>query len=346
MKRIRRFFAVLILLASVCGAAAARDADGRLWFILNPVSTRPVFVLPGGEITAIVSESLYDSAPGPLRVYLVKNGARIPVETGGASASSGGIYRFHVGIPGDTATGLYGLVVQKGELIDNSRRAVMVLDKYPDEYTIMHITDTHVGRMVGDEPRGEAYYEKIAARANMLKPDIVVITGDNTDSSEPDEFRKFLEITDRIESTTVVVAGNHDREHADAHTWLGPGRFTFMFGSHFFLGFDTQYHFPTPDPEGNLKWIIRKVKSNRDAPFKVIFSHREESDFRMIISNVIVPYEVDLFLSGHYHAGGDSEYGTLPSRYLITRAALEGYYRIIRVGNNAVQDIETQSVNN
>jgi predicted MPP superfamily phosphohydrolase len=346
LKRTSRFLIALIFLFSVGGIASARDSGGKLGFIRSPISTRPVFVRPGDKITVDAAQSIYDSCACPFHVYLEKDGTRNlidPAEKIDNPAT--GTYSFSVTIPANTAPGLYGFAVQKGSNDDISNRAIMVLDKYPDEYTIMHITDVHIGRMEGDFARGESFYEKMAERANELKPDIVIITGDVTDFSDPDQFKTFLDITDRIDSPTVVVPGNHDRNFADADKYLGPGKFSFNYGAHFYLGFDTQYQFPIPDPEGNMDWIRKEMRAHRDSPFKVMFSHRDDSDFRLIISQVILPYNVNLFLSGHTHADAEEKIGKLPSYYLVTQAAVDGYYRIIKIKNNTVDGFKTANVN-
>jgi hypothetical protein len=346
LKKTTVFLSTLIFLFAVSAAAPARDSAGKLGFIRSPISTRPVFVRPGEKITVDVAQSVYNSCTCAFTVSLEKDGTRTaiyPAEKIDSPATD--TYRFSATIPANTAPGLYGLAAHKGVNDDVSNRAIMVLDKYPGEYTIMQITDVHVGRMDGDFPLGRNFYEKIAAKANELKPDMVIITGDDTDTSDPAQFKTFLDITDSIKAPTVVVPGNHDRNFADADKYFGPGRFSFSYGAHFYLSFDTEYQFPTPDPEGNMDWIIKEMRAHKDAPFKVMFSHREESDFRLIVPKVILPFKVNLFLSGHYHAGGDWTYGSLPSYYLVTRAALEGYYRVIKIKYNAVAEMKTLNVN-
>ncbi len=342
MKRTSATVAIILMMA--CGVASGREASGKIGFIGNPISTRPAFAMIGEKVYVDLTQGAFDGCDDEMEIFLKTDGARIPVNYVERIAAATVTYSFSIELPVDAQPGLYDLTVKKCGYADVSNRAVMVLAKYPEEYTIMHVTDIHIGRMADGLPIGKMYYEKIAAKANKLKPDMVIITGDITDFSDPEQFRTFLEITDGIAAPTVVIAGNHDRENRDADEYLGPNRFTFNYGAHFFLAFDTQYHIPSPDPEGNIEWMRREMRARKEAPFKVMFSHREDSDFRLIIPKVIIPYKVDLFLSGHYHEGGDVMIGGLPSRYLITRAALEGYYRTIRVAGSDVTDVRTSNV--
>ncbi len=345
MRKATGIIIALAIIIGIGGAAAARDAGGKLSFILNPISTRPVFVHPGEKINVDVAKSVYESCSCVFSVFLEKGGSRMRLEPSEKmEGPATGTYRFTVAIPADTAAGLYGVAAHKGGNDDVSRHSIMVLDKFPTEYTIMHISDVHIGRIEGDYERGKDFYTKIAARANEIKPDMVIITGDVTDFSDPAQFKAFLDITDTINSPTVVVAGNHDRNNSDADKYLGPGRFWFMYGDHFYLGFDTQYQFPTPDPDKNMEWIKRETRAHKEAPFKVLFSHREDSDLRFIISQVLLPQKVNLFLSGHYHAGGEEKIGSLPLYYLIDKASVDGFYETIKIKDNAVAEVKMSNV--
>ncbi|MFA6449336.1 MAG: metallophosphoesterase [bacterium] len=334
------FLSAFTLALLLFGAQAfARDSDGRLALIRYPISSQPEFARAGEQITVDVSQSLYDSCPDALRAYLEKDGSLTPLEPAARlTGLATGTYRFALPIPQKTAPGAYGIIAKKcAGAEDSAKRSVVVVDAYPDEYSILHITDIHVGRMNADGPVGASTFERMREMSNAARPALVIITGDLSDTSNPEELKKFIEILEGFDAPTFVVAGNHDRNNSDADSFIGPVRYSFNFGKHFFLGFDTQYEFPPPDPDNQMNWIKKETRARAAAPFKVLFSHRADSDFRFVITKVVMPYKVNLLLLGHKHS---DEVEKLGASYVVTtNAAVDGFYRVIRVKDNAVVDL-------
>jgi predicted phosphodiesterase len=335
---------MLIALALFGSQAFARDPDGRLALIRYPLSTQPEFARAGELLIVNVSQALYDSCPDALGAYLDKNGSRTPLGPPARLPDlATGTFRFALSVPQNTALGVYGIVVQKcANADDSAKRSVVIVDSYPDEYSILHITDVHVGRMNGDIPVGASTFERMRAMSNAANPALVIITGDLSDTSNPEELKKFIEILEGFDAPTFVVAGNHDRNNSEADSFIGPLRYSFNFGKHFFLGFDTQTEFPPPDPDGQMNWIKKETRAHAAAPFKVLFSHRSDSDFRFIITKVLMPYKVNLLLLGHKHA--DEVEKIVDSYVVTTNAAVDGFYRVIDVKNNAVVDMQQKNL--
>lgn len=342
MKRCIGAFILAVLLS--VGTAHARLADGRLGIIRYPISTRPEFVQPGGRLAMEVAVPQMASG-SVLSTSLEIAGKSVSLDAKQVPGAGSGAIALEAAIPTDVAPGRYNLVIRDENTSDTSIRAVIVVDKFPDDYTIMHFTDIHVGRMADTTPMGEKNYEQMRDTANRIRPDLVIITGDLSDTSNPAEFKRFIEITEGIEAPTFAVPGNHDRDGDTAPWYLGATRYTFEFGKHFYLGFDTQYDFPDPDPSGQMKWIKSEVKSHASAPFKVLFSHRPDSDFHYVFSQVMLPYRVNILLVGHLHEDNTVvKMGALPSMVMHSLAELDGYYRIIHVKNDAVADTRILNV--
>ncbi|HOX28278.1 MAG TPA: metallophosphoesterase [bacterium] len=345
MKTPRITILFIILLAACCAQAGAREADGRLGLIRRPISTQPEFVQQGEKLLLELDSRKFDAGTGALRISLVRNGANVSIDnalvSGGATDET---YFFVANVPAGTATGGYDVSVTRGSISDTSRRAVVVMSEYPKEYRIIHITDIHVGRVLEGAPIGERNFDRMKDVINGVRPDMVILTGDLSDTSDPSEFKKFIDIVERIEAPTFAIAGNHDRNYDDAASFIGSSRYDFLFGSHFYLGFDTQYMFPDPDPSGQMAWIRKEVRANQTAPFKVLFSHRPDSDFRFVISKVMIPMKVNLLLLGHTHEDAVEKVGALPSVVATTPAELDGYYRIITIKNNAIAEMKLEKI--
>ncbi len=144
----------------------------------------------------------------------------------------------------EAATGLYDLEVtatMNGVVTtDRQPRAVQVYKEYPAELRIAHLTDVHIGgvRSFGYDPVsggactnrdacpgdhsgdateadpshavGWARYANAIAEVNLLRPDVVVISGDLVGQSTEAEFIESHRMLQRFDVPTLVGSGNHD----------------------------------------------------------------------------------------------------------------------------------------
>jgi 3',5'-cyclic AMP phosphodiesterase CpdA len=70
--------------------------------------------------------------------------------------------------------------------------------------TILHLSDLHFGRT---DPEVVA---AVDAFATLLRPTLVVVSGDLTQRAKPDQFREARRFLDRLPRPQVIVPGNHD----------------------------------------------------------------------------------------------------------------------------------------
>ncbi|MGB5965027.1 MAG: metallophosphoesterase [Sulfurimonadaceae bacterium] len=78
-----------------------------------------------------------------------------------------------------------------------------------DEFTIVQLTDVHVGNTIGKE-----FVQECVDRINALKPDIVVITGDLVDrkiEDAKDDLSPLKEL--QTKHGTYFILGNHEYYH-------------------------------------------------------------------------------------------------------------------------------------
>ncbi|MGB2579467.1 hypothetical protein AAIR98_001386 [Elusimicrobium simillimum] len=80
----------------------------------------------------------------------------------------------------------------------------ITLKNLKQEVRVAQITDVHLGAA-----RGKNYLQKIINKTNELKPDIVVITGDITDSKVALTKNMFTPLKD-LQAPAYFVSGNHD----------------------------------------------------------------------------------------------------------------------------------------
>ena len=78
-----------------------------------------------------------------------------------------------------------------------------------EEFTIVQLTDVHVGNTIG-----KAFVQECVERINALKPDIVVITGDLVDRKIEDAKDDLSPLKDlQTKYGTYFVLGNHEYYH-------------------------------------------------------------------------------------------------------------------------------------
>jgi predicted MPP superfamily phosphohydrolase len=98
------------------------------------------------------------------------------------------------------------------------KRVRVALKKWPralDGYTIVQISDIHVGPTIG-----RAFIEDLVRRVNALNPDLVAITGDLVDGSVEelgDLVRPLAEL--RAKDGVFFVTGNHEY-YSGAEQWM------------------------------------------------------------------------------------------------------------------------------
>lgn len=119
-----------------------------------------------------------------------------------------------IAIAGAAAVVVYGLAhVARGPRV---RRVEVPLSGLGTErYTLVQLTDVHIGPMLG-----KAFAEDVVAQVNALAPDLIVITGDLVDG-RLSELRPHIEPLRRLRARDGVycVTGNHEY-YWDADRWL------------------------------------------------------------------------------------------------------------------------------
>ncbi|PHQ92140.1 MAG: metallophosphoesterase [Sulfurimonas sp.] len=167
-------------------------------------------------------------------------------------------------------------------------------------YTIAQISDVHIGGLINVE-----FIESMVNKVNLIKPDVVVITGDLIDISLDKAQPSLLKLKN-LESKygTFFILGNHEYFHGvegiityvkslgirvleNENIYIGDeGRGFNLAGVYDVMGYRTQTYIP------DLQQALREKK---DAP-TVLLAHQP----RFIEE---VKSGVDLMLSGHTHGG-------------------------------------------
>jgi predicted MPP superfamily phosphohydrolase len=121
-----------------------------------------------------------------------------------------------IGIAAAAAAVAYGMVhVRRAPSIRRIRVPLARLPPDADGYTIVQLTDVHVGWTLGAE-----FVDRVVASVNELSPDLVVLTGDLVDGTV-DELVEHVAPLARLRARDGVyaVTGNHEY-YWNVHAWL------------------------------------------------------------------------------------------------------------------------------
>jgi uncharacterized protein len=126
--------------------------------------------------------------------------------------------RILAGAAGLVGLGLSGLGMVSALSRIGVVRVRVALDKLPkalDGYTIVQLSDIHVGPTIGRE-----FIEKLVASSNAEKPDMVVITGDLVDGSVERLAAAVEPLKDLVAKDGVYfITGNHEY-YSGADEWI------------------------------------------------------------------------------------------------------------------------------
>ncbi len=187
-----------------------------------------------------------------------------------------------------------------------TRRSLVFPDLPPglDGLTVLHLSDLHAGIHLGEDRMQE-----IVARANALRPDLIVQTGDMIDISSayiPPYVRAFRDLSAPL--GVVTVLGNHDRYTGEQEVIRGcrdAGQVFVQNGCHVverhgatlaLLGVDDPHNWTVDDPQvSDLNTALRAAPPH--PAFRILLAHRPG------VWDSAAPRGIPLTLAGHIHGG-------------------------------------------
>lgn len=196
--------------------------------------------------------------------------------------------------------GTMGLTTKEYTIIDKN------IPKGFDGLKIVHFSDIHYNRAITLKK-----IESIVKEINLIKPDIVVFTGDLLDkdailtNTDYDELGKILKKIN-APSGKYAILGNHDykKEEENAIKILKNSNFTYLENT-----YDIIY-----DKYGNKVFIggIGSVIQNKDDIDKALnsLSNKDNISYKIILihepdiaDEIATGYKINLILAGHSHGG-------------------------------------------
>ena len=219
-KILRRFWIVIPLLLIISFAVVtvsyslqlgARRIRPITAVVRYPLPSVPEPVLMGNALKVLVNAT---PNAGSWNARLTcKFGSR-PLTMINSSYVEGKGWVLFFRVPDDLYPTLYALNVvfsQEGELINYTQpRSVWVLQEWPKRLRIGHITDTHL-------PYGADVLARSVYELNLLRPDMIILTGDVVDVETLASAWIYLQrIMDWLEVPSYILPGNHDYAGANS----------------------------------------------------------------------------------------------------------------------------------
>jgi len=183
------------------------------------------------------------------------------------------------------------LNVARGPVV---KRVRVPLARLPVEsYTIVHLTDVHIGPLIG-----QGFIETLVRRVNALRPDLIVITGDLVDGALS-ELRPHIEPLRglRARDGVYAVTGNHEY-YWQVEPWLHHLRslgIVVLRNEHVTIA--NAFELAGVDDSSANEDVPRAVAGRDPALPLVLLAHHPRTIARATAAGV------DLQLSGHTHGG-------------------------------------------
>lgn len=234
--------------------------------------------------------------------------------------STTGIWSVNVTIPTTAIWDLYDLQVTVSDGLTQLEleewNAIQVRYSFPENFTIVQVTDTHFFSVYGGP---DTKLLAIQNQAAMMKADLMILTGDITDTGQLGAFVNLRKVLRQSRVPYLIMPGNHDRDttgytyntyksffHSDySTTTIGPD--IFIIAANSFQETGSHYALNTTQ----LGWIERDLAAS-NAKTKILTFHAPiyyvDSPYYFLPESEVLElfriandYNLTLQLSGHLH---------------------------------------------
>lgn len=197
--------------------------------------------------------------------------------------------------------GTNGFIVKEHKIETNK------INKSYDGLKIVHLSDIHYGK----QSTSKEDLEEIVKDINLLKPDIVVLTGDLIDNNISDkQYKELVKILNNINVTIgkYAIDGNHDYVYKKWSLLIEDCGFTNLNDTYELIYKDSY------DPillagVSNNTYTTKNIKDKTEAIFNHINSESNNSTYNILLMHEPdyiedIDYgKFDLILAGHSHNG-------------------------------------------
>lgn len=189
-------------------------------------------------------------------------------------------------------------------------------------FRFAHLTDLHFSPT---NPNPTEDLLRSVAQINATDNiDFVLVTGDITEEGDRASMEKVKSCLDLLKVKYYVALGNHETKWSDSGCTafgeiFGSERFEFEHKGFLFLGFNSgplmrmAYGHVVPQ---DIRWMTERMEqAGKDKPV-ILVTHYPmlagDVDNWYEVTDAVRPYNVRLFIGGHYHANMNQRYDGIP----------------------------------
>lgn len=191
-----------------------------------------------------------------------------------------------------------------------------------DTFRFAQLTDIHLNP---NNPNPTEDLLRSIAQINATDSiDFVLVTGDLTEEGDRTTMEKVKSCLDLLKTRYYVILGNHETKWSDSGCTafgeiFGGERFEFEHKGILFLGFNSgplmrmAYGHVVPQ---DIRWMTEEMdKAGRDKPVILVTHYplmEGDVDNWYEVTDAVRPYNIRLFIGGHYHANRNLRYDGIP----------------------------------
>lgn len=204
-------------------------------------------------------------------------------------------------------------------------------------FRFAQLTDIHLSQ---NNPNPTEDLLRSIAQINATDSlDFVLVTGDLTEEGDNATLRKVKQCLDLLRYPYYTVMGNHETKWSESGCTMfakifGGERFSFFHKGIQFIGFNTgpfmRMAFGHVKPQ-DISWIQSTIKDKKQPVILVTHYPILEGDVDnwYEVTDAVKPYNIRLFIGGHYHRNKQFTYDGIPGVLIRTnlrdKDALPGY---------------------
>lgn len=183
-------------------------------------------------------------------------------------------WKLNVSIPTSGVPGLYSFKVTfkvENKVRETTQfKCVWLLEEWPEELVIAHLTDTHL-------PRGDGkVLERALYELNLLKPDVIIISGDIADrGNERLAWVRYRQLYNYSDIPIFILPGNHDHygsQEEEYYERYGSPLYYYIVAGRFLIVYlDTGVIASVP--ESQLEWAESILNEHVDKVKIIAFHH-------------------------------------------------------------------------